>query len=70
MRCPGTSIVLGPPTVAIIDEDGTCEDNPRGRRFLKPLKETYPRDYARIVEFFPLVEMELLRYEARQALYD
>lgn len=39
-------------------------------RFLKPLKETYPRDYARIVEFFPLVEMELLRYEARQALYD
>lgn len=39
-------------------------------RFLKPLKEYYPRDYARILDYFPLLEVELLRYEARQALQD
>lgn len=32
-------------------------------RFLKPIKEHFPRDYARILEWFPLAELELYRYE-------
>lgn len=31
-------------------------------RFLAPVREHYPNDYARILEWFPLVEMELLRH--------
>ena len=30
-------------------------------RFLKPLKQHFPRDYQRILEFFPLAEVELVR---------
>jgi 3'-phosphoadenosine 5'-phosphosulfate sulfotransferase (PAPS reductase)/FAD synthetase len=31
-------------------------------RFLKPLKDNFPRDYEKVREYFPLVEMELKRY--------
>lgn len=32
-------------------------------RFLKPLKDNFPRDYEKIREFFPLIDLELKRYE-------
>ena len=32
-------------------------------RFLKPLKDNFPKDYERIREFFPLIDLELKRYE-------
>lgn len=32
-------------------------------RFLKPIKDNLPQDYERILEWFPLVEMEILRNE-------
>lgn len=34
--------------------------------FLGPLKEAYPRDYARILEWFPLAELEVVRQELRR----
>lgn len=33
-------------------------------KFLYPLKLYFPRDYAKILEWFPFAEMEVLRYEA------
>ncbi len=32
--------------------------------YLLPIKQHFPRDYQRILEFFPMAEMEVLRYEA------
>lgn len=32
-------------------------------RFLKPIKEHHPKDYAKIVDWFPLIDAELWRYE-------
>ncbi len=32
-------------------------------RFLKPIKERFPRDYQRILEWFPLADLELFRRE-------
>lgn len=32
-------------------------------RFLKPIKENYPHDYETIKLYFPLVDLEILRYE-------
>lgn len=32
-------------------------------RFLKPIKEHYPDDYQTILEWFPLADLELFRYE-------
>ncbi|HZV34090.1 MAG TPA: phosphoadenosine phosphosulfate reductase [Verrucomicrobiae bacterium] len=32
-------------------------------RFLYPIKENFPDDYARILEWFPLAELEIKRYE-------
>lgn len=32
-------------------------------RFMGPLKKHAPRDFARILEFFPLIEADLFRYE-------
>lgn len=32
-------------------------------RFLKPLKDNFPKDYEKIREFFPLVDLEIKRYE-------
>lgn len=32
-------------------------------RFLAPIKKHFPRDYARLLEFFPLAEAELFRFE-------
>lgn len=32
-------------------------------RFLRPLRDNYPRDYKRILEYFPLAELELKRCE-------
>ena len=36
--------------------------------FLIPLKERYPRDYARILDWFPLAAAELKRFEISQRL--
>lgn len=38
-------------------------------RFLQPLREHRPADYARILEWFPLAELELKRIEYRSAYY-
>jgi len=35
-------------------------------RFLAPIREHYPRDYARILEFFPLADVELKRRQYAQ----
>lgn len=32
-------------------------------RFIKGLKDNFPKDYEKVREFFPLLEMEFLRYE-------
>jgi hypothetical protein len=32
-------------------------------RFLAPIRKHFPRDYRRILEFFPLAELELFRFE-------
>lgn len=32
-------------------------------RFLVPLKKHFPRDYQRLLEFFPLAELEIFRWE-------
>lgn len=32
------------------------------RRFLEPIREHFPRDYERILEWFPLADLDLLRY--------
>lgn len=32
-------------------------------RFLKPLKDNFPKDYEKVKEFFPLIELEIKRYE-------
>ncbi|MFN3886123.1 MAG: phosphoadenosine phosphosulfate reductase [Aquabacterium sp.] len=34
-------------------------------RFLLPIREHFPRDYQRILEWFPLAELEIYRYEKR-----
>lgn len=34
-------------------------------RFLYPIKQHFPRDYRRILEWFPLAELEVYRYEKR-----
>lgn len=34
-------------------------------RFMYPLKKHFPRDYQRVLEWFPLVELELFRFEKR-----
>lgn len=34
-------------------------------RFIKPIKDNYPDDYAKILEWYPLVDAELKRYEMR-----
>ena len=36
--------------------------------YLIPLKERYPRDYERVLEWFPLARAELLRFEISQRL--
>lgn len=37
-------------------------------RFLVPLKQHYPADYRKVLEWFPLAELEVRRYEARAQL--
>lgn len=39
-------------------------------RFLGPIKDRFPKDYQKIIEFFPLAEIELKRLEYRQEYYD
>lgn len=39
-------------------------------RFLKPLKERYPADYAKVLEWFPLADAELFRREAAKHSID
>ena len=36
--------------------------------FLIPLKERYPRDYERVLDWFPLARAEILRFEINQRL--
>jgi hypothetical protein len=36
-------------------------------RFVYPIRKYFPRDYARIREFFPMIEVEFKRYEYAQA---
>lgn len=33
-------------------------------RFIKPVKERWPDDYEKIKDFFPLIDLEIMRYEA------
>lgn len=37
-------------------------------RFLKPIKENFPDDYAKIIEWYPLAELELYRRGERDGL--
>lgn len=37
-------------------------------RFLKPIKEHFPEDYAKIIEWFPMAELELFRRGERNGL--
>lgn len=37
--------------------------------YLIPLREHYPRDYRRLLEWFPLAEAELLRYEINNRFF-
>lgn len=39
-------------------------------RFLAPIKEHYPDDYARILDWFPLADLELARQHYRQEYHD
>lgn len=39
-------------------------------RFLKPIRDHYPDDYQRILEWFPLAELEIKRIEYREAYFD
>jgi hypothetical protein len=32
-------------------------------RFLKPLKDNFPKDYEKIRDYFPLIDLEIKRYE-------
>ena len=36
--------------------------------YLQKIRENYPRDYQRICEYFPFIDMEIYRYEKRKAL--
>lgn len=36
-------------------------------RFLAPMKQHFPRDYQRVLDWFPMAEMELHRYERMSA---
>lgn len=38
-------------------------------RFLRPIKENAPKDYARILEWFPLADLELARMRYREEYY-
>lgn len=38
-------------------------------RFLGPIKEYFPEDYQKILEFFPLADIELKKIEYRKAYY-
>jgi len=38
-------------------------------RFLYPVKQHFPDDYAKILEYFPLAELELKRYEYAKTTY-
>ncbi len=38
-------------------------------RFLNPIKDHFPEDYQKILEWFPLAELEIKRYEYAQAKY-
>ena len=38
--------------------------------FAQKFKQHFPRDYQRMVEFFPFLELELYRYEKRQTLHN
>lgn len=37
-----------------------------GLRYLLPIKQNFPRDYARILEWFPLADLEVWRYERQR----
>lgn len=37
-------------------------------RFLKVIKDKYPEDYKKILDYFPLLDMEIYRYEKREKM--
>ena len=37
-------------------------------KYLKPMKEYYPEDYERLIQWFPLAELEIARYEGLGAI--
>lgn len=37
-------------------------------RFIKPIKDTYPEDYARILEWYPQIEVEIARRDGLDAI--
>jgi hypothetical protein len=39
-------------------------------RFTLPLKEKRPRDYAKILEWFPLAELDIMRYSLKGGTYE
>ena len=39
-------------------------------RFMQPLRDNLPDDYARVLEWFPLAELEVRRIEYRRAYYE
>lgn len=38
-------------------------------RFLAPIKQHFPKDFERILEYFPLADLELFRMESRRRYY-
>lgn len=36
--------------------------------YLAKIRDTFPRDYQKILDYFPFIDMEIYRYEKRQAL--
>lgn len=38
-------------------------------RFLKPLRDAFPEDYAKVIEWFPMAELEIKRIEYRERYY-
>jgi hypothetical protein len=49
---------------------GRSADDLMNYQYLIGIKKFYPKDYQTIIEYFPLAEMEILRYEAYKNIYE